>query len=90
VLLIVLILLAGISWNYKLGTETHFKFVWLITLPLFTFILYFVLETISYLLNLSSFVIIGIFGGVAPWVYLLILCVLVLLSAIIFSALRSD
>ena len=90
VLLIVLILLAGISWNYKLGTETHFKFVWLITLPLFTFILYFVLETILYLLNLFSFVIIGIFGGVAPWVYLLILCVLVLLSAIIFSALRSD
>ncbi len=90
VLLIVLILLAGISWNYKLGAETHFKFVWLITLPLFTFILYFALETILYLLNLFSFVMIGVFGGVAPWVYLLILCVLVSVSAIIFSALRSD
>lgn len=90
VLLIVLILLAGVSWNYKLGSKTHFKFAWLITLPLFSIILYYVLETVLYLLNLFAFVLIGTFSSFAAWVYTGLLCVLVLLSAIIFSALRSD
>lgn len=90
VLLIVFILFAGISWNYKLGSKTHFKFKWLITLPLFTIIIYYVLQTVIYILNLFAFVLIGIFSSFAAWVYIGLLCFFVLLSAILFSALRSD
>ena len=87
---VVLILFAGISWNYKLGSKTHFKFKWLITLPLFTIIIYYVLQTVIYILNLFAFVLIGIFSSFAAWVYIGLLCFFVLLSAILFSALRSD
>jgi hypothetical protein len=61
-LLIFLVFLACIAWNYRISQQQVFKFSWIIILPIFTFIMFFVLNCIEYIFRILNFVCVGLIG----------------------------
>jgi len=90
ILLIVFILTASLSWNYRLNSTLLFKFIWLFTLPFFTFIAYIILDTVLYLINLLYYVLFAFIGTLSLPVAVIVLIVFIFLSTVYFTALRAD
>lgn len=90
ILLIVFIITGALSWNYRLSGNLMFKFIWLFTLPFFTFIAYIVLDTVLYLINLLYYVLFALLGTFSLPVAVIVLLILIFLSTVYFTALRAD
>ena len=90
ILLIVFILTASLSWNYRLNSTLLFKFIWLFTLPFFTFIAYIIFDTVLYLINLLYYVLFAFIGTLSLPVAVIVLIVFIFLSTVYFTALRAD
>lgn len=90
ILFIVFIFTAALSWNYRLNSELLFKFKWLFTLPLFTFIAFILLDTILYLLNLSYYVLLSLIGTASLYVAVILLVIMIFISTVLFTALRAE
>ncbi|HQL05503.1 MAG TPA: hypothetical protein PLU33_10215, partial [Treponemataceae bacterium] len=67
-----------------------FKFIWLFTLPFFTFIAYIILDTVLYLINLLYYVLFAFIGTLSLPVAVIVLIVFIFLSTVYFTALRAD
>lgn len=90
ILLIVFILTAALSWNYRLNKTLLFKFIWLFTLPFFTFISYIILDSFLYLINLLYYVLFAFIGTLSLPIAVIVLIVFTFISTVYFTALRAD
>ena len=90
ILLIVFVITASLSWNYRLNGTLLFKFVWLFTLPFFTFIAYIILDTVLYLINLLYYVLFAFIGVLSLPAAVIVLVIFLFLSTVYFTALRAD
>ncbi len=63
IMLIILILLASIAWNYRLKSGQLFKFSWVFLLPLCAVIFYFLFEILFFIADLVYYALIGFSGN---------------------------
>ena len=86
-LLIILIFVATIAWNYRLSAGAIFKFKWIFILPSLNAVFYFAEQLLTYLIKLLNLVFIAMAGtrmallaGICVYIFLLILVSLAFLS----------
>ncbi len=90
-ILIILIFLATVAWNYRLAKGTVFKFKWILFLPILNMIFYFAGHFIEYLITLLNFVYIA-FAGTYYAILAGIIAYIILLAAVstVFLARKGD
>lgn len=54
-ILILIVICASFGWNYRLDEDKLFKTVWLLSFPLITAVIYFLLKVVAYLITLVDF-----------------------------------
>jgi hypothetical protein len=83
VLLLLFIIAAIFGWNYRLGFEKMFKFVWIFIFPLAAIIVKLVIEIITYGLSMIYFILFGNLGS-----FSLIFTLILFISALFLAGVR--
>lgn len=89
-LLILFVFAAAFAWNYRLGERQLFKFKWLFFFPVFTAVMYILLECCLYLYTLLNYVFVGTCGPFALLVAFIVYVVIFIAVSIHFVSRRSS
>ncbi|MGL4986809.1 MAG: hypothetical protein ACRC5H_06705, partial [Treponemataceae bacterium] len=84
VYLILSILVAAIAWKFRLKEKTFVKFYWLLFIPFFTVVTYFIVNLSLYIMGILVYVIIGYNAQFALFIIATFLLFLILTASIIF------
>jgi hypothetical protein len=90
ILLLMMIGCAVLSWKYRIQAGQMFKFKWLFVVPVFSALIYILLEFIFYLEGLLSYTLISLIGFAALPVMCVILLLIFGIITIRFVALRGE
>ena len=88
-LLILMIAFASFAWNYRLKDKQMFKFVWILSFPVCTLVLYLVLEVCMYVSEILCYALVGFSGQMTVLSAVVIYIVLLFLTSLFFLARRS-
>ncbi len=87
IVLISLVFIASVAWNYRLKANSIFKFVWIFVLPILNVIFYFIVEFCEYIIKLFDYIFLAaagitwaLFVGAAIYIFILIAVCVVFLS----------
>ncbi len=83
-MLIFMIFIADIAWNYRLMENQMFKFKWIFMMPFLTMIFYYLLECMIFVIKFLSYVLISTTGNLAIFFMLGILIIALISVSYIF------
>ncbi|MFA6937341.1 MAG: hypothetical protein WCQ67_03850 [Treponema sp.] len=89
-ILIIIIFSASFAWNYRLGAKEIFQFKWLFLFPLFSFVVYIVLECCQYIFTLLNYLIVCLCGSYSLIIAAIAYIVILISVSIQFLARRSS
>lgn len=89
-ILILIIFSASFAWNYRLGAKEVFQFKWLFLFPVFSFVVYIVLECCQYIFTLLNYFIVCLCGNSSLIVAAIAYIVILISVSIQFLARRSS
>jgi hypothetical protein len=89
-LLILLVFAASFAWNYRVGEHDVFKFKWLFLFPVFTAVVYLMLDCCQYLFTLLNYVFVGTCGPFALIVAFVVYVLVFFFVSLHFMARRSS
>ncbi|MGL4982884.1 MAG: hypothetical protein ACRC4W_08545 [Treponemataceae bacterium] len=78
------ILAATIAWKFRLKNKTYIKFYWLFFLPIFTIIIYYIIEFTLYIMNTLIYILIMYNSPIAIFVLSGIVLFLILVASLFF------
>lgn len=86
-----LILFAAIfGWNYRMPSGTLFKLRWIFSFPIFTMIIYILMNTLDYFQTLLNYTLISYLGYITLPIVLVIYGVVLVMTSVYFVALRGE
>ena len=88
-LLILLIACASFAWNYRLKNNQMFKFVWILSFPVCTLVLYLITEICLYVSEVLCYALVGVSGQFSVLAAIVIYIVMLFLISLFFLARRS-
>ncbi len=88
-LLILMIVFASFAWNYRLKNNQLFKFVWILSFPICSFVLYLVLEICMYVSEILCYALVGFSSQMTVLSAIVTYIVLFFLVSVFFLARRS-
>ena len=89
-LLILMLVFASYAWNYRLRNHQVFKFIWIISFPVCTLVLYLVMEICMYVSELLCYALVGFSSRYFVVLALLIYAILFVIASIFFLARRAE
>lgn len=89
-LLILIVFAAAFAWNYRVGERDLFRFKWLFLFPVFSAVVYVVIDCCKYLLTLLNYAFVGTCGQYALLVAFVAYVLLFFFVTMIFMARRSS
>jgi hypothetical protein len=89
-LLILIVFAAAFAWNYRVGEKDLFRFSWLLLFPVFSFVVYILIQCCQYILTLLNYVFVGTCGSYALLVAFIVYVLLFFIVTMIFMARRSS
>src|SRR5574344_377697 len=89
-LLILIVFAAAFAWNYRVGERDLFRFKWLFLFPVFSAVVYVVIDCRKYLLTLLNYAFVGTCGQYALLVAFVAYVLLFFFVTMIFMARRSS
>lgn len=90
VIMILIILITVLSWNYRLSKASVFKFIWLFLFPIFSIVIYVILQIVQFALSVLYFALVGITGDLSLIIVPVFLLFILILSCIRFTSLKSE
>lgn len=90
ILLIMIVFIASFAWNYRVGEHDVFQFKWLFLFPLFSFVVYVLLDCCQYLFTLLNYVFVGLCGSYALITAFVVYVVMLFSVSVNFLARRSS
>ncbi|MBQ7158179.1 MAG: hypothetical protein IJS09_01965 [Treponema sp.] len=88
-LLILMIVCASFAWNYRLKNNQVFKFIWILSFPVCTLVLYLIMEICMYVSEVLCYALVGFSGQFSVISAVVIYTVLLIVSSVFFLARRS-
>lgn len=89
-MLIFLIFVADIAWNYRLKETQLFKFKWIFMTPFLTFIFYYAIECLIYTIKFLNYVLISVAGYMSIFILVGILIIALIIVSYIFVSRTDD
>lgn len=90
-ILITMIFVASIGWNYRLKNESLFKFVWIFIVPVFHIIVYGAMAFFDYFIKIMNYIFIGTTGVTfAMFTGLAFYTILVIIMCVLFLSRKGD
>jgi len=89
-LLILIIFAASFAWNYRLGERDVFQFKWLFLFPIFTGVVYLLIDCCTYLFTLLNYLFVGTCGQFALLIAFIVYVLLLFFVSLNFMARRSS
>lgn len=90
IMMILIVCITVLSWNYRLSKNGIFKFIWLFLFPIFSIVIYAILQVINFVLALIYFALVGIVGELSLIIVPVFLVVMFILSCVRFVSLKSE
>ena len=89
-LLLIILFIAVLSWNYRIGQDTLFRFAWIFGMPFFSFFIYILMNCLTYIFALLNCAFTGMFGSLAMPVAFVIYAILLVADSILFLSRKAD
>ena len=89
-ILVMFIFAATIGWNYRIEGKSAFKFRWLLLVPIYSAVIYLLLEICTYLYKLINYVLIGMWGKTAIIFAFILYTLLFVIMAVNFLRHRAS
>ena len=89
-LLLIILFTAVLSWNYRIGQDKLFRFVWIFGMPFFSFFIYIMMNCLTYIFSLLNCAFTGMFGSMAMPVAFIIYAALLVADSILFLSRKAD
>ena len=90
-LLSVILMIAILSWNYRIGQTLYFRMSWVMSFPFFIVIMYFIYKIMLYVFKLLNYAIIILADGKgALTIGIVFYIVLLILSSIYFLSQKAE
>ncbi len=90
VMLIFMIFIADIAWNYRLMEDQMFKFKWVFMMPFLTLIFYYLLECVIYVIKFLNYVLISVSSYMSIFILIGMLIIVLIAVSYIFLSRTSE